>query len=64
MQIPESLAAEIEAADERHVADIGVEWAVRQSVELLEAGIPYLHFYVIQTPEHAVRVVDGLRKLA
>lgn len=64
MEIPEALAAEIEAADDRHVPDIGVEWAIKQSTELLEAGIPYLHFYVIQTPEHAVRVVDGLRKLA
>lgn len=64
MEIPEALAAEIEAADDRHVPDIGVEWAIKQSVELLDAGIPYLHFYVIQTPEHAIRVVDGLRKLA
>ena len=64
MEIPESLAAEVESADDRHTADIGIEWAVRQSQELLEAGIPYLHFYIMSTPKHVSQVVRKLRKLA
>ncbi len=64
VHIPEELAAEVMAAKDEHVAEIGIQWALRQSVELLEAGVPYLHFYIIQTPEHVRRVAQELHRLA
>lgn len=64
VEIPEALAAEIDAANPDQVADIGVEWAIRQSEELLDANIPCLHFYVMQTASHVERVVSHLRKMA
>ncbi len=63
-EIPEALAAEVEAARPEHVADIGVEWARQQSEELLEAGVPGLHFYIMSTAAHVRRVVEPLRKMA
>ncbi len=45
-EIPEALAHEIEAAPE-HARDVGVAWAERQVRELLEAGAPSVHFYVL-----------------
>lgn len=62
-EIPESLAAEVEEAKDEHVADIGVEWARRQAEELVEAGAPGIHFYVMSTAKHVVRVAEPLRKL-
>ncbi len=64
VHIPEALAAEVEAARPECVADVGIEWAANQCEELLGAGIPNLHFYILQTIEHVSRVVRRLRKLA
>ena len=64
VDVPEALAAEVEAAKPEHIADIGIEWAVQQSEELLGAGVPCLHFYIMQTADHARRVVETLRKVA
>lgn len=47
--IPEALSREIEAADKKHVFDVGVAWAVQQVRELLEGGAPSVHFYVMQS---------------
>ena len=62
-EIPEALAAEVEAAKDEHVADVGVEWARKQSEELLDAGVPGIHFYIMSTARHVVKVAEPLRKL-
>ncbi len=62
-EIPEALAAEVEAARDEHVADVGVEWARRQAEELIDAGVPGIHFYIMSTAKHVVRVAEPLRKL-
>ncbi|MDX1545849.1 MAG: methylenetetrahydrofolate reductase [NAD(P)H] [Rhodothermales bacterium] len=64
VEIPEALAAEAEAAKPEHVVDIGVEWARRQCEELIEAGVPCVHFYIMQRSEVVRRVVEPLRKMA
>ena len=62
--VPEALAAEVEAARPEQVIDIGVEWAVRQSEELMSAGVPCVHFYIMSSADVVKRVVEPLRKLA
>ena len=54
-EIPAALTHEIESAPE-HVGDIGVTWAVEQVRELLESGVPSVHFYVLASsrPVNAV----------
>lgn len=64
VEIPEALAAEVEAARPEHTLDIGVEWASRQSEELLSAGVPCVHFYIMQSANAVKRVVEPLRKMA
>ncbi len=64
VDLPEALAAEVEAAKPEHVVDIGVEWARAQCEELLEAGVPCVHFYIMQRSEVVRRVVEPLRKMA
>ena len=49
VEIPSELADEVAAARDEQVLDVGVEWAVRQSQELLERGVPSLHYYVMQS---------------
>ena len=62
-EIPEALAAEVEAAKTEHVAEVGIEWARKQAEELLDAGAPGIHFYIMSTATHVVRVAEPLRKL-
>lgn len=64
VEIPEELSAEIEANENRLAADIGVEWAVKQSLELLEYGVPCLHYYVMQNTKNVLNVLETLKKLA
>ena len=64
VEIPEALAAEIEAAKPEHVVDIGVEWARIQAAELMESGVPCVHFYIMQRAEVVKQVVEPLRKMA
>jgi methylenetetrahydrofolate reductase (NADPH) len=49
VDIPSDLADEILAAKPEHVVDIGVEWALKQTQELLDRGVPSVHFYVMQS---------------
>ncbi len=64
VEVPEELAAEIEAAPDAEAPAIGAAWAVRQCEELMDAGVPCIHFYIMQTARHVKRVVEALRKMA
>ncbi len=64
VDIPEQLSLEIQQADTRHASDIGVEWATRQSIELLERGVPCLHYYVMQNTSHVVNMLKRVAQVA
>ncbi len=61
IEIPEPLASSIHDAPKDQVANIGVEWAIKQGRELLAGGAPGLHFYVLQSAKAVTRVVETLR---
>ena len=63
-EVPEALAAEVDAADPEHVEDIGVEWAMQQTEELLRADVPCVHFYIMSSADTVKRVVEPLREMA
>jgi len=48
IDLPAELTEEVDAAKDEHVAEIGVEWALKQSEELMNKGVPSIHFYVMQ----------------
>ena len=46
IDLPEELIIEIEKCqNNREVRQVGVEWCIEQSKELLAAGVPVLHYY-------------------
>jgi methylenetetrahydrofolate reductase (NADPH) len=60
-EIPEALADEVLAVDTNEkAAEVGVAWAREQTRELLDAGVPGIHFYIMSTARHVVRVMDSL----
>jgi len=47
VDIPFELSEEIRRCDPRSALDVGAEWTAAQARELLERGVPAIHFYVI-----------------
>ncbi|SDB55919.1 5,10-methylenetetrahydrofolate reductase (NAD(P)) [Flavobacteriaceae bacterium MAR_2010_188] len=46
IDLPEALIAEVEkCTTNKQVREVGVEWCITQSKELLAAGVPVLHYY-------------------
>lgn len=61
LNIPDELIENIGSNPER-VDDIGVEWAQKQSLELMENGAPGIHYYIMGSPQPALDVIGFLRK--
>ncbi|MDH3249822.1 MAG: methylenetetrahydrofolate reductase [Acidimicrobiia bacterium] len=59
-EIPIELSDAISSAKDDHVTDIGVAWTVEQTRELLDHGVPSVHFYVMQSAGPATRVLEKL----
>jgi methylenetetrahydrofolate reductase (NADPH) len=59
-RLPATLVAGLEDAGDDADAqfELGVEFAVRQTRELFEAGVPGIHFYVLNRSEAAARVLS------
>jgi methylenetetrahydrofolate reductase (NADPH) len=50
-----------EAADDDAIRKLGVEHCIRQCTELLEAGVPGLHFYTFNRARAATEILGALR---
>ena len=61
-KIPSGLDAELDrlADDDDAVRDLGVEYAARQVEELWAAGVPGVHFYVLNRSYSVSRILDHL----
>lgn len=60
-EIPPELSEAVEAAkDDREAQEVGVEWARKQTEELLEADVPAVHFYVMQNADAVSEVMNRL----
>ena len=60
VDIPPELSSEVEAAPPERAEDIGVEWALAQSRELLDRGVPSIHFYVMQSSRATQKLLGEL----
>lgn len=61
IDLPEELIAEItKAKDNTAVKQIGIEWAVKQCRELLNFGVPVLHFYSMGKSDNIRKVASQL----
>ncbi|MBL7849408.1 MAG: methylenetetrahydrofolate reductase [NAD(P)H] [Cyclobacteriaceae bacterium] len=61
IDIPEELSDEVERCkDNAAVKQVGVEWAVRQSRELIKFGVPTLHFYSMGKSDPIYRIAKEL----
>jgi len=46
LDLPEPLITEIEkCSNNKEIRQVGIEWAIQQSKELVAAGVPVVHYY-------------------
>ena len=63
IDLPEELIDAIQSAkNDNEVLEIGIDWAYKQSLELLEAGCNNLHFYIMQNTEPFIKLMNKLKK--
>jgi methylenetetrahydrofolate reductase (NADPH) len=61
IDIPEELSDEVEkCADNKAVKEVGIQWAVQQSRELIKFGVPTLHFYSMGKSDPIYRIAKEL----
>lgn len=61
IDIPEELEDEIEKCkDNVAVKELGIEWAVKQSKELMKKGVPTLHFYSMGKSDPVYKIAKEL----
>jgi methylenetetrahydrofolate reductase (NADPH) len=60
IDLPDALVDEVTASPE-HVAEIGQRWARKQSEELLAAGVPGVHYYVLNDVHAVCDIVKSFK---
>jgi methylenetetrahydrofolate reductase (NADPH) len=61
IDIPEELVLEVEkCADTHQVRQVGVEWAIMQSKELVKFGVPVLHFYTMGKSDNICKIAKAV----
>jgi methylenetetrahydrofolate reductase (NADPH) len=61
IDIPEALADEVEKCkDNAAVKEVGIEWAIEQSKELIAKGVPTVHYYSMGKSDPIYRVAKAL----
>ena len=60
VDVPQPLADALAAASVEDALGVGVDWAYRQTAQLLEGGVPSVHFYVMQDTRPFVTMMERL----
>ena len=46
----------------QHIEEIGTNWAIRQSEELINAGVPVIHYYLMNDTSCMLKILNYLHK--
>ena len=61
VDLPDDLVDELEKCkNNADVREVGVEWAIHQSKELMDAGVPVLHYYTMSKSKVVRRIAEAL----
>jgi methylenetetrahydrofolate reductase (NADPH) len=61
LEIPEALASEVrKCSNNAAIKQVGIEWAVQQGKELMQAGVPALHFYTMSKSDSVRAIASRL----
>jgi methylenetetrahydrofolate reductase (NADPH) len=61
IDLPEDLADELDkCTSNEQVKQLGVEWGIKQSKELMDSGVPCLHYYSMGKSDSVVKIAEAL----
>jgi methylenetetrahydrofolate reductase (NADPH) len=61
IDVPEDLYDEVDGCkDNKAAAEVGTEWCIQQSKELVAAGVPCLHFYTMGKSDVTKKVMSSI----
>jgi methylenetetrahydrofolate reductase (NADPH) len=61
LDLPDALTHEVEkCSNNAQVRQLGIEWAIQQSKELIASGVPVLHFYSMGKSDNIKEIADAL----
>lgn len=61
IDIPKELSEQIEGFSKENIYQTGVDWAIKQCRELIEAKVPCIHFYIMNTAQEVAEVVSTIK---
>ncbi|MFH0999594.1 MAG: methylenetetrahydrofolate reductase [NAD(P)H] [Bacteroidota bacterium] len=61
VDIPQGLAAEVQKCkSKKSIYELGIEWSIAQSKELIAAKVPVLHYYTMGKSENIKRIAESI----
>lgn len=61
LEMPADFRKAVEsAADDAAAKEIGIEWCIQQSKELMAAGVPVLHYYTMSKSQSVKRICEAI----
>lgn len=61
VNIPDELVSEVEKATSKAaINEIGIEWGIQQSKELIAAGVPSIHFYTMGKSKAVRKIAEAV----
>lgn len=61
IDLPELLISAVESCKtNKDVRQVGIEWAIQQSKELLDAGVPVLHYYSMGKSDNIKKIASAI----
>lgn len=61
VDLPEDLVDEaIKCKDNKEISELGIEWSIQQCKELMDYGVPVLHFYSMGKPDRIKKIASAL----
>ncbi|NOZ03318.1 MAG: methylenetetrahydrofolate reductase [NAD(P)H] [FCB group bacterium] len=61
VDIPEKLSEQILEQSQEDITRVGIEWALQQCHELIEAKVPCIHFYIMSSATEVAEIVSQLK---
>jgi methylenetetrahydrofolate reductase (NADPH) len=61
VDIPRELSSEMDKCkDNDQVRQVGIEWAIQQSKELIASGVPIIHFFTMGRADNIRKIAEGI----
>ncbi len=61
IDLPDALVSElVKCKTNAQVYEVGIEWATQQSKELIEYGVPALHYYTMGKADNICKIAEGV----